>query len=119
MPLAAHAAGSARNRAILLSLLSSGLRVSTLCALNYEDVKEDLENGKECIKIPVYPEMKERVPDACRGNIPYFTFICAEAAQVSHTFLREQSEKFGTIAPDEPLFCSDWTLWKKEERKLH
>ncbi|MBN1762231.1 MAG: tyrosine-type recombinase/integrase [Methanomicrobia archaeon] len=115
----ADGAGSARNRALLLSLFSSGLRISTLCALNYEDVRDDVENGKEIIKIPVYPEMKERVPDACKGNIPYCTFICAEAAQVLKAFLRERKEKFVNIAPDEPLFCSDWTLWKKAERMLH
>lgn len=115
----ADAVGSSRNRALLLALSSSGLRVSTLCALNYADVSEEVESSKECIKIPVYPEMKERVPDACKGNIPYYTFVCSEAAQVLKTFLRERREKFGNIAPEEPLFCSDWTLWKKEERKLH
>jgi integrase len=115
----ADGAGSARNRALLLSLFSSGLRISTLCALNYEDVRDDVENGKEIIKIPVYPEMKERVPDACKGNIPYCTFICAEAAQVLNAFLRERKEKFVEIKPEEPLFCSDWTLWKKAERMLH
>jgi integrase len=115
----ADAAGSSRNRALLLALFSSGLRVSTLCALNYRDVMEEVENSKECIKIPVYPEMKERVPDACKGNIPYYTFVSAEAAQVLKTFLRERREKFGNVAPEEPLFCSDWTLWKKEERVLH
>jgi len=25
--------------------------------------------------IPVYPEMKQRIPDACKGRIPYYTFI--------------------------------------------
>jgi len=115
----ADAAGSARNRALLLSLLSSGLRVSTLRALNYEDVMEEIEHDKGCIKFPVYPEMKERVSDACKGNIPYYTFICTEAAQVLRASLRERKEKFEKIAPEEPLFCSDWTLWKREERVLH
>ncbi|MHA1753993.1 MAG: hypothetical protein ACTSYR_00520, partial [Candidatus Odinarchaeia archaeon] len=58
----ADAAGSLRNRAITLVLWSSGLRVSTLCALNYGDVAEDLKRGEPPIMIPVYPEMKDRVP---------------------------------------------------------
>ena len=114
----ADAAGSMRNRALLLSLWSAGLRISTLIALNVEDVQKDLEDGNECIKIPVYPEMKERVRDACKGSIPYFSFICAEATQGLKAYLQERTERFGALKPDEPLFCSDWTLWKTEERVL-
>ncbi len=112
------AAGTARNRAMILSLWSSGLRISTLIALNYEDVRDDLDDGKECIKIPVYPEMKERVPDACKGSIPYYAFICAEATQGLKAYLQERKERFGNLKLEEPLFCSDWTLWKTEERVL-
>ncbi len=39
----ADAAGSPRNKAVTLVLWSSGLRVNTLCALNYGDVAEELE----------------------------------------------------------------------------
>ena len=72
----ADAAGKLRDRAVILVLWSSGLRVSTLCALNYGDVAEEVESGEPYIMIPVYPEMKDRVPDACKGRIPYYTFIC-------------------------------------------
>jgi integrase len=112
------AAGSARNRALILSLWSSGLRISTLIALNYFDVQNDVENGNDCIKISVYPEMKQRVPDACKGSIPYYAFICAEATQGLKAYLQERKERFTEIKPEEPLFCSDWTLWTKEERIL-
>jgi site-specific recombinase XerD len=71
----ANAAGSQRNRAIILTLWSSGIRVSTLCALNYGDVAEELESGELHVTIHVYPKMKERVYDACKGKIPYYTFI--------------------------------------------
>ncbi|HDS46384.1 MAG TPA: site-specific integrase [Methanomicrobia archaeon] len=103
---------------MLLCLWSSGLRISTLIALNYEDVRDDLENSEECIRIPVYPEMKERVPDACKGSIPYYAFICAEATQGLKAYLQEWIERFGNPKLEEPLFCSDWTLWKTEERAL-
>ena len=74
--------------------------------------------GKECIKIPVYQEMKDRVPDACKGSIPYHAFICAEAPQGLKAYLQERKERFGDFKQEEPLFCSDWTLWKTEERVL-
>lgn len=111
----ADSAGSLRNRAVILSLWSSGLRVSTLCALNYGDVADEVEKGESHILVPVYPEMKQRVPDACKGNIPYYTFICMEAGEALRSYLREREEKYG-ISHEEPLFHSDWTLWKRDER---
>ena len=111
----ADAAGSLRNRAIILFLWSSGLRVSTLCALNYGDVADDVERGETHIMVPVYPEMKERVADACKGNIPYYTFICMEAGEALRSYLREREEKYG-LSREEPLFQSDWTLWGRDER---
>lgn len=46
----ADATGSLRNRAVILFLWSSGLRVSTLCALG--DVAEELERGETNIMVP-------------------------------------------------------------------
>ena len=85
----AYASGSVRNRALILALYTSGLRNSTLRALLYRDVKEELEAGLDIIKVPVYPEMKKVDPSACKGNIPYYSFLSKEAAQapVSYTHL--------------------------------
>jgi len=112
----ADAAGTPRNRAVILVLWSSGLRVSTLCALNYGDVAEELERGEPYVMIPVYPEMKQRVPDACKGRIPYYTFICPEACEALKNYLREREEKYGPVRWDDPLFHSEWTLWDRGER---
>ena len=80
------------------------------------DVAEELEKGEPYIMILVYPAMKERVPDACKGQIPYYTFICPEAGEALRSYLAERREKYGKIALDNPLFHSDWTLWVREER---
>ena len=66
----------------------------------------------------MFPEMKERVPDACKGSILYYTFISHEATEVLRSFIRQREERFGRIGPIEPLFISDWTLWKRKERPM-
>jgi len=55
----ADVAGCLRDRAIILILSSSGLRNSTLRALMYGDVREELERGEEIICLHVRPEMKK------------------------------------------------------------
>ncbi len=112
----AAAAESLRNRALILVAWSSGVRVSTLCALNYGDIANDLNADCASARIPVYPDMKRRLPDACKGNIPYYTFICREAVEALRTYLRDRSEKYGPLGSESPLFHAEWTLWKREER---
>ena len=107
----ANAAGSTRDRAIILSLWSCGLRVSTLCALNHGDIAEELESGERYLRVQVYPGMKTRVPDACKGEVPYYSFLCAEAGEALRVYLREREERYGKIGFDDPLFHSDWNRW--------
>jgi len=112
----ADAADGQRNRTIILTLFSSGLRVSTLCGLNHGDIAHELEASEPYLMIPVYSEMKERVPDACKGRIPYYTFICPEAGEALRSYLRYREERYGPIGIKDPLFHSDWTLWPRRER---
>jgi integrase len=56
-----NAASSLRNRAIILFLISSGLRVAALCAILYGEVKEELEKGVECLHLRVHGGMKRIV----------------------------------------------------------
>jgi len=113
----AYAAGSKRNRAVILMLYTTGLRVSTLQALTFGDVREELEKGFDVIKIPVYPEMKKRVPGACKGGIPYYTFASKEAVEALREYLQERVKEYGGIENDEPLFCSDTTNVPAEKRR--
>ena len=66
--------------------------------------------------VPVYPEMKQRVPEACKGQIPYYTFMCPEASEALRSYVREREEKYGPLNWDDPLFHSEWTLWSRDER---
>ena len=112
----ASAAGNLRDSAIVLCLWSSGLRVSTLLALDYKDVKEELEADETIVTIPVYPDMRKRVPEACKGELPYTSFICPEAVNALKVYLKEREERFGPIEDDMPLFTTDWNLIDRPER---
>jgi integrase len=112
----ADSACSLRDRAIILTLYSSGLRNATLRAILYRDVEEELKRGVDNLMIPVYPEMKLIEPNACKNNIPYYTFTCDEATQAIRLYLREREEKYGKIMPYEPLFASDYNQVPREKR---
>jgi site-specific recombinase XerD len=103
----ALSAGSARNKAMVLALYTSGVRNSTLAAIMYRDVKEEFKKGTECVCLPVYAEMKKIVVGACKGNIPYYTFISKEAAAALRGYLDERERLHGGIAENEPLFACD------------
>jgi len=110
-------AGSLRNRAIILMLYSTGLRVSTLIALIYGDLKDELRKGYSIVKVPVYPEMKKRVPEACKNNISYFTFACEEAVKALNLYLEDRLRRYGSVEPDEPLFCSEYNQLESQKRR--
>ncbi|KXB05288.1 hypothetical protein AKJ50_01320 [candidate division MSBL1 archaeon SCGC-AAA382A13] len=107
---------SHRNRSIVYLLWTTGLRVSTLVALNYGDIREELDKGEEHVKVPVYPEMKERVSDACKGEIPYYTFAHPLAIRPLKHYLRKRRNKYGPLEDEYPLLHSNWNHWSRDER---
>lgn len=112
-----YASGPAKNRAMIFMLYTSGLRNSTLRALLYGDVKKELELGLEVIKIPVYPEMKQTDYAACKGSIPYYTFIDPETSKALREYLHERMEKYSGITDEELLFCSDSNQVPRENKR--
>jgi integrase len=100
----ANNAGSLAKRAIILGLYTSGLRLSTFRAIRYRDVKNEIENRQDIITIPVYPEMKELVPDACKNLIPYVTFLSKEATDALRVYLDERIRLYGSIPDEAPLY---------------
>ena len=61
------------------------------------------------LKIPVYPEMKQVVPDACKGNVPYYTFITQEAIDALKAHLVELEAQIGRLGDDDVIFNG----WKR------
>ena len=110
------AAGSLRNKALVLGLYTSGLRNSSIRALLFKDVKKELANKFDNIKVSVYPEMKKVDTGACKGNIPYYSFISKETTKALREYLVDRKRTQGNIEDDEPLFCaasSNMTIEKK------
>ena len=105
----ALASGSARNKAVVLTLYTSGLRNSTLRALLYRDVMEEVEKGMKIVKLPVYPEMKKIDDGACKGNIPYYTFMSGEATEAVREYFAKRNKMNKSIEGDEPMFASEST----------
>jgi integrase len=112
-----YASGSAKNRAMIFTLYTSGLRNSTLRAIRLGDLKQELETKLNAVKIPVYPEMKSIDSAACKGDIPYYSFIESETIRAIREYLSEKKERFGEIAETEPLFCSDSNQVARDEQR--
>jgi integrase len=100
-------AGSPKMRAAIACLYTSGLRNSTLRALLYRDVKKELEAGLEVIRLPVYHEMKRIDPDACKNDVPYYSFISKDASRILRTYVSEVRRKLGEIDDQMPLFTGE------------
>jgi integrase len=113
----ADSACSMRDRAIILMMFSTGLRNSTLRATRYKDVAQELAKNQSNLMIPVYPEMKEIDPNACKGGIPYYTFTSDESTQALKLYLKEREDRHGLIDGSEPLFCSEYNQICQETRK--
>jgi len=103
----ANVAGSLKNRTIILVLLSTGLRNSTLLAILYGEVEEELERGLDNIHIKVHRGMKKIVPNACKDGTEYSIFTCLEATQALRLYRKERIRRFGKIDGSEPLFISE------------
>jgi len=112
----ANVAGSLRNRAIILFMISTGLRNATLRAVLYGEVKEELEKGLANILIKVHATMKSVVSSACKGNIEYSVFTSEEATEALRLYIDDRRRRFDEIHDQEPLFPSEYNRLSRRER---
>jgi len=112
----ANVAGSLRDRAMILFMVSTGLRNSTLRAVLYSEIKEELEKGFQNILVKVHADMKKVVPTACKGNIEYLVFTSEEATEALLLYFGYRRKKFGEIHDSEILFPSEYNRLSFKER---
>jgi integrase len=113
-----NAAGSLRNRALILFMLSTGLRNSTLRAVLYGEIKQELEQGKSNIHVKVHADMKKVVFSACKGNIEYSVFTSQETSEALRLYIEERRRRFSVVNDDEVLFCSEFNQLARNQRPL-
>jgi len=109
--------GSKRDRAIILTLIA-GLRNSSLRALDVGDILSELMKGIKNLLINVVPSLNNRIPGACKNNIPYYTFTAEIATQAIESMLKEREANFGSYSPEEPLFISSYNQISRGDCRL-
>lgn len=114
----AERAGSFRNRAIVRTLYSTGLRNSALRSLRYGEIQSEIESGAEILLVKVYPELNSRVAGACKGDILYHCFLPKHATVDVRAMLDEKRERMGKIDSIEPLFPSTYNRIPRMNRVL-
>ena len=110
--------GSKRNRAIILTAITTGFRSSALRAIRIDDVLFELEQGQRVVCIGIDATWNDRIPGACKNCIPYYTFMHEVATHAVHSMLREREDYFGSYSSDEPLFVSKYNQLPLSRRRL-
>ena len=114
----AERAGNKRNRAIIQTLMSSGLRNTSLRALQVKDIVKEIEEGQQNLLIKIEPEWnRQRIPGSCKGGIFYYTFTSTESTRAIVEMLNQRKvydQKRGIDASDsDPLFMSGGVVLSK------
>jgi len=99
--------GNKRDRALILTLITAGLRNSAARALLVGDILDESRQGKRELLIKVEPKWNERIAGACKNGIPYYTFTAKIATEAINSMLEARRLRFGSYLAQEPLFISN------------
>ncbi|MFC1505717.1 tyrosine-type recombinase/integrase [Thermoproteota archaeon] len=114
----AERCGCKRDRAIILTLISTGIRNSTLRALKISDILDELKADRKNLLIKIDASWNDRISGACKNCIPYFTFTSEIATDATKSMLKEREANFDSYSPEEPLFISDYNQIHRSERRV-
>ncbi|MEM2522790.1 MAG: site-specific integrase [Candidatus Bathyarchaeia archaeon] len=114
----ASVAGSLRNQLLILIPTYSGLRNSAVRALVYNEdypdplfkgytIKKQLERGEKCLMLVSHPVAKKRDPNACKNNVPYYTFIPPVVTEKLWLYINELEREHGPLRDDQPIFHTE------------
>lgn len=110
---------SKRDRAIVLTLATTGLRNSALRAMKVGDILAELRDGRQVLLIQVEPDWNNnRVSGSCKNCIPYYTFTARIATEAIKAMIAEREATFGACLPEETLFMSNYNQIAPAQRRL-
>jgi len=87
-----------RDRAIVLFHFQGGLDVSTLCSLDYGDIKEGLEKNEHPLKIE---------PMRVKTGVEFYTFVGQDAIDAIKAYLADMKSRDIEFTNRTPLFLQD------------
>jgi len=87
-----------RDRALVLFHFQGGLDVSTLCSLDYGDVKEGLEKNEHPLKIE---------PTRVKTSVEFYTFIGKDAIDALKAYLADMRSRGVEFTDKTPLFLQE------------
>jgi len=87
-----------RDRAVILTMFQSGMDVSTLCSLKYENVSEGLTRNEHPLKLDLYRP---------KTGTDYYTFLGKDAVEALKASINDMKNKGVQFKPDTPLFMKE------------
>jgi len=94
------------DRAVILFLFQSGIRINALHRLNYGQVREQLDNGRVPIRLKITGNIDTKLRHV--GISYYYTFIGREAVDALRTYMQQLKSKGAQLRDEDPLFRSKY-----------
>jgi site-specific recombinase XerD len=91
-------ARNTRDRALVLFHFQGGLDVSTLCSLDYGDVREGLEKNEHPLKIE---------PMRVKTGVEFYTFVGTDAIEALKAYLADMRSRGVQFTDQTPLFLQE------------
>jgi integrase len=87
-----------RDRAIMLSHFQGGMDVSTVCSINYGDIKKGLDRNEHPLKVDLYRP---------KTGVEYYTFLGKDAVNAIKAYLSDMESRGVTFTYETPLFLKE------------
>jgi len=94
------------DRAVILFLFQSGIRINALHRLNYGHVREQLDNGRVPIRLKITGNIDTKLRHA--GISYYYAFIGRESVDALRTYMQRLKSKGVQLRDEDPLFRSKY-----------
>jgi len=94
------------DRAVILFLFQSGIRINALHRLNYGHVREQLDNRRVPIRLKITSNIDTKLRHA--GISYYYTFIGKATIDALRTYMQQLKSKSVQLRDEDPLFRSKY-----------